>query len=321
MSPPLTEEPRAAGRRSLGPPLRHAKLDLLPILHELLRTRSVTRTARALGITQPAVSQALQRLRKTFGDDLLVPLGRDLQPTARAEALAAPLGAVLSEVQSLLTPASEFDAQTEPLQVVIATADYVSVLLAPILAQLCAIEAPGVVFDFTASGVRTADDLARVDFLLAPRAFGQTLGKRIGALPLWQDDVVCIAAAQNPAVPARVTAEEFRRLRQVGYQTNTTMPEKIRTLLHPTAVLETARVCSVPDYLVLGAIVEKTDCVALVPRKLATELVRSRALRMVELDYARKHLAIDAYWSLAASSRRGHSWCRNLLARAASRIA
>jgi hypothetical protein len=85
-------------------------------------------------------------------------------------------------------------------------------------------------------------------------------------------------------------------------------------------VLETARVCSVPDYLVLGAIVEKTDCVALVPRKLATELVRSRALRIVELDYARKHLAIDAYWSLAASSRRGHAWCRDLLARAASRI-
>src|SRR6185312_2866191 len=186
MSPPLTEEPRAAGRRSLGPPLRHAKLDLLPILHELLRTRSVTRTARALGITQPAVSQALQRLRKTFGDDLLVPLGRDLQPTARAEALAGPLGAVLGEVQSLLTPANAFDPRAEPLQVVIATADYVSVLLAPILAQLCAVEAPGVVFDFTASGVRTADDLARVDFLLAPRAFGHTLGKRIGALPLWQ---------------------------------------------------------------------------------------------------------------------------------------
>ncbi len=321
MRQPPNEEPRAAARRHLGSRLRHAKLDLLPILHELLRTRSVTRTARSLGITQPAVSQALQRLRKTFGDDLLVPLGRDLQLTARAEALAGPLHAVLGEVQALLTPASAFDPQAEPLQVMIATADYVSVLLAPILAQLSAVEAPDVVFDFTASGVRTADDLARVDFLIAPRAFGHTLGKRIGTLPLWQDDVVCIAATRNAAVPAGITGENFRRLRQVGYQTNPSMPERIRTLLQPTSVLETARVCSVPDYLVLGAIVEKTDCVALVPRKLAAELVRSRALRIVELSFANKHLAIDAYWSLAASSRRGHAWCRDLLARAAARVA
>jgi hypothetical protein len=59
----------------------------------------------------------------------------------------------------------------------------------------------------------------------------------------------------------------------------------------------------------------------LVPRKVANELVRWRDLRIVELNYANKHLAIDAYWTLTAGNRRGHAWCRSLLSRAAARIA
>jgi len=79
-------QPALAGERSLATRLKRNQLDLLPILHELLRTRSVSQTARSLGISQPAVSQALRRLRAAFGDALLVPLGRELQLTERATA-------------------------------------------------------------------------------------------------------------------------------------------------------------------------------------------------------------------------------------------
>jgi DNA-binding transcriptional LysR family regulator len=311
----------APAERSLAPRLKQTRLDLLPILHELLRTRSVTQTARSLGITQPAVSQSLQRLRSAFDDDLLVSLGRDLQLTDRAEALVSPLRGVLEHIDSLLRPSRPFDPTTEHLHVVITTADYVSVLLAPILAEISATEAPNLVFEFIEGGVRNADDLARVDFMIAPRAFGHTLGKRIGNMPLWQDDVVCIAAARNTAIPARITPEAFRRLRQAAFQRGAMVSDKVRKLLQPTSVLETRRVCTLPNFLVLGAVVDLADCVALVPRKLANELVRWRDLRIVELSYANKHLAIDAYWSLAANGKRGHAWCQSLLARAASRIA
>jgi LysR family transcriptional regulator, nod-box dependent transcriptional activator len=322
-TPRTLRQPAGTGgmvERTLVSRLKQTKLDLLPILHELLRTRSVTQTARSLGITQPAVSQALRRLRTMFGDDLLVSLGRDLQPTDRAEMLAEPVRQVLQQIDSLLRPASPFDAASEHLHVLITTADYVSVLLAPVLAEIAATEAPDVVFEFVQGGVRSIDDLARFDFLIAPRAFGRTLGKRVGTVPLWQDDVVCIAAARNTTIPSRITPEAFRRLRQVAYQTSPTITDKIRTLLQPTSNLETRRVCTLPDFLVLGAVVDKADCVALVPRKLAHELVRWRDLRIVELAYSDRHLAIDAYWSLAANGKRGHRWCQLLLARAAGRI-
>ena len=312
--------PAVAAERSLAPRLKRNQLDLLPILHELLRTRSVSQTARSLGISQPAVSQALRRLRTVFDDALLVPLGRELQLTERATTLAVPLQRALAELDALLRPQRPFEPTNEELHVVISTADYVALLLAPILAEIAATEAPGVVFEFVEGAVHNADDLSRVDFMIGPRAFGQTLGKRIGAMSLWQDDVVCIVAAGNRTIPTRITPEAFRQLRQAAFQRNPMVSERLRKLMQPTSVLETHRVCTLPDFLVLGAVVEKADCVALVPRKVANELLRWRDLRIVELAYAHRHLAIDAYWSLAADARRGHAWCRSLLARAAQRI-
>ena len=185
--------------------LHKVNLDLLPVLHELLRTRSVTRTAQSLGITQPAVSRALRQLRGAFDDQLLISAGRDARLTERAETLIAPLGRALGELDLLLKPAGPFDPATEAVHLVINTADYVTQLLAPILAEICAREAPHVVLEFTWTGTRTAEDLAKIDFMIGPRAFGETLGKKVGRLPLWRDEMVCIAAAANEAIPARLT--------------------------------------------------------------------------------------------------------------------
>lgn len=113
----------------------------------------------------------------------------------------------------------------------ILTADYVSLLLAPILAEICAREAPRVVFEFVSATPRRIDDLAGIDFLIASRAFGHALGKRVGALPLWRDEVVCLAAARNSAIPSSISPQAFRRLRQVAFQMNLDVPQRVRTLL------------------------------------------------------------------------------------------
>jgi DNA-binding transcriptional LysR family regulator len=149
---------------ALAARLRRINLDLLPVLHELLRTRSVTRTARSFGMTQPAVSRALRQLRAAFEDELLISLGRDTRLTERAEALIGPLQRALCEIDLLLRPANPFDPAIERAHLVITTADYVSLLLAPILAEICTAEAPQTVFEFVNAPMRTAEDLARVDF-------------------------------------------------------------------------------------------------------------------------------------------------------------
>ena len=306
--------------RELVVRLHRVNLDTLPILHELLRTRSVTRTARAFGMTQPGVSRILRQLRSTFEDQLLVPIGRGAQLTHRAEALVDPLHRALSEIGLLLDSTNPFDPAREAVHFVVTTADYVSLLLAPILAEICAIEAPHVVLEFTEARLRNPDELARIDFLIGPRAFGERLGKRIGSMPLWRDDIVCIAAEANRTIPSRISAEQFQQARQVGMKSDPRVPQDVRLQLQPTSAIETSLVCTTPNFLVIGAVVEQADCVALVPRKVAQELIRSRRLRIVELAYPHRRLMIDAYWSLAAGGKRGHAWFRGLLARAAKRL-
>ena len=306
--------------RELVARLHRVNLDTLPILHELLRTRSVTRTARAFGMTQPGVSRILRQLRSTFEDQLLVPIGRGAQLTHRAEALVDPLHRALSEIGLLLDSTNPFDPAREAVHFVVTTADYVSLLLAPILAEICAIEAPHVVLEFTEARLRNPDELARIDFLIGPRTFGERLGKRIGSMPLWRDDIVCIAAEANRTIPSRISAEQFQQARQVGMKSDPRVPPDVRLQLQPTSAIETSLVCTTPNFLVIGAVVEQADCVALVPRKVAQELIRSRRLRIIELAYPHRRLMIDAYWSLAASGKRGHAWFRGLLARAAKRL-
>ena len=311
---------QATGERELAARLRKVNLDLLPVLHELLRTKSVTRTAQSFNMTQPAVSRALRQLRGALDDQLLVSSGRTAHLTDRAETLAGPLARTLTELDLLLKPAGPFDPATEAVHLVINTADYVAQLLAPVLTGICAREAPHVVLEFTWLPTRNAEDLALVDFMIGPRAFGQTLGKRSGSLPLWRDEMVCVASAANRAVPARLTPAQFQAMRYVAFRRGLHVPQDVQIQIQPTSPLEVAPVCTVPNFLVLGAIVAQSDCVALVPRKVARALARAERLRIVEIAYPGKQLHIDAYWSLATNGRRGRAWFRDLLARAVAEL-
>src|SRR5687768_7550397 len=114
--------------RNLNSP--RADLSLLPALRLLLEERNVTPAAERAGMSQPSMSRALARLRRMFGDALLVKGPAGLVPTARAEALAAELPPVLSEVERLIRPPA-FDSATATERFVIVTADYVSFVFLP----------------------------------------------------------------------------------------------------------------------------------------------------------------------------------------------
>lgn len=300
--------------------LRRTNLDLLPILHALLRSRSATASARELGITQPAVSKALRQLREVFDDDLIVSRGRGARLTERGQALLDPLTRILSELELLLQPPRPFDPKTEKLRIVIKTADYVTVLLAPQLAKLCAAEAPHVELMFLEQGPTESPDRDQVDFFIMPRPLGRTLGKRVGHMPLWRDEMTCIVASEDTRWGEAISAAEFRSARQVVYQVGERSALARAGLIQPTSVLEVSPVCEVPNFLVIGAIVAEAHCLALVPRKLAQELARSRAIRLVAIDYPERRLDIDAFWTEPAGAKRGHAWFQTLLARAVANL-
>jgi DNA-binding transcriptional LysR family regulator len=119
------------------PRLADVDLNLLLALDALLRERSVTRAGAALGLSQPATSHALAKLRELFGDELLVRRNHDMEPTALAESLIAPLRDVLGDVEELLWRSRAFDPATADRELAIAMTDFVEATLVPgMLARL-----------------------------------------------------------------------------------------------------------------------------------------------------------------------------------------
>jgi len=120
-------------------------LNLLRVFDALMRERSVTRAGERIGLSQPAVSAALNRLRHLVGDQLFVRRGNDMVPTPRAEDLAAPVRSALAEIEKAFMGGARFDPATAERTFTFMGADYFSMRLMPELARRMAVAAPGIV--------------------------------------------------------------------------------------------------------------------------------------------------------------------------------
>jgi len=178
--------------------LLEAELHLLPVLAALLELRSSTLAAERLGISQPAVSRALARLRLRFGDQLFVKGARGLLPTARAEAMASPVAAVLVAAAALFSPATPFDPAREERVFRIATTDYGALAVLPGLLPGLMRDAPGVgveVAPLTRDAIRGIA-AGEFDFLL----YGDDdLPPACRTRVLFEDGYACMMREGHPA--------------------------------------------------------------------------------------------------------------------------
>ena len=171
--------------------LQKVDLNLLFYLDVLLREKNVTRAAEQLGITQPAMSNILRRLRSLFNDPLLVRSSEGMTPTERAR-----IREVLLDITTLLEPRTEFRPYSTSRVFRIMTSDYAEATLVPRLVKALRSEAPNVILDFlTPSDVSYRDmeqgrvDLAINRFNEIPQSFHQVL--------VWRDTFSCLLSADS----------------------------------------------------------------------------------------------------------------------------
>ena len=176
-----------------------ADLNLLVYLDVLLRERNVTRAAHQLGLSQPAMSNGLRRLRDLFEDPLLVRTSDGMAPTERAAELQPVVRELLATMDKALQPRSEFDAQNAKRVFRIMASDYAESTLLPRLLLRLRESAPGVTLDImTPSDVSFLDveqgkvDMAINRFDALPQSFHQKV--------IWQDDFACLMSADNPVL-------------------------------------------------------------------------------------------------------------------------
>lgn len=291
--------------------LRQFDLNLLVTLDALLSEHNVTRAAEQLHLSQPAVSVQLARLREFFGDPLLLPGARGMRPTARADELREPLRQALAALAQAVAPSSPFDPALSAHTWHAAAFDYSEfTVLLPALAGLRK-AAPGtrlaVVQTAPALVAKKAEqgdiDLA---FLIAAEA-PPDLRRR----PLFTERYVLAGRAGHPQLKRRPTLAQFCALEHVIVS-----PDAGGFLGATDTVLTglglTRRVAlSVPHFLFLGAVLESTDLVAMVPSR----LVRANpALQVVDAPLEVPGFEMLMLWHERVHRDPAHQWLREHIA-------
>lgn len=241
-------------------------LNLLKALDALIDTRSVTRAADRLGLSQPAVSGMLARLRDVFNDPLFLRTQRGILPTPRAEALAAPVKRMLTEIETLLQPAA-FDPATVQATVRIAATDYAQTAVILPLLRILRTQAPGLriaVQPVDAGAFPTQLESGQLDLaLVTPEMAPDTLRAR----RLFDENYICILREGHPAAD-NLDLDQFCTLDHAIMSHDGTRFRGATD--HALERLDRSRrvIATVPSFLVLIELVRQSDTIALVPQRL-----------------------------------------------------
>ena len=312
-----------------APNFRTLDLNLLRVFDEVMAERSLTRAARNLSLTQPAVSNALRRLRETLGDELVKREGQGMVPTPRALALWPTVRDALQQLQESLSP-SEFVPAQATSTFVLAMADATAAELMPGLIDVLEHEAPGVsmrVVPLTTRDPRRlldeeAADLAVGHFpaVLADLTARAQSGEAVAFSHerLYDGEYVCVMRKGHPLANGPFTLNRFCAARHMlvsfsgrpfGF-----IDESLASLGRKRQV-----VLTVNQFFTAGRVVANSNLLTVLPRHFVsvTGIADQLVLRPLPFDVSPVH--VDALWHRRSQQRSAHVWLRQAVVRAANR--
>jgi DNA-binding transcriptional LysR family regulator len=254
-----------------------ADLNLLVPLHALLEERQVTRAALRCGLSQPAMSRAFERLRSTFGDELLVRADGKFERTARAERLLCELRDLLPRLDIVLR--DRFEPTISPHTFRIASTEYAAAILLPKVLALLSVNAPRMQVDvvpWSVGGMETVE-AGRVDLALVGIHDCQSLENE----ELFADGFACLVAKSHPVTQKRLTLKTFLAYPHVEIKVTGDRTPYIDSLLTVHGVRR--RIVYRTQFPLSAALVTATSrMIYTTPRRLARVLVGTANLRIVD---------------------------------------
>lgn len=288
-------------------------LNLLVAFEAFYRERSVTGAGRRLGLSQPAASAVLARLRVTLGDELFVKTPRALEPTARAEALARPIADALAQLEAALLREDAFDPATAEMRFRVGAVDAVLALLLPLLVPRFVRAAPRATLDLRSIDPREAPaliDRGEIDLAICP----------VDAPPshLMQRDLFpipfVVAAGPDHPLPARPTLADLARhphvLVSFAGGTRTRLDDAMNAAGHQRRV---AVVLS--SFLAVPHTLATTDAVAVLPEPFARSLERAGRARCRPLPAEARgaELRMRLVWPARLARAASWRWLREMV--------
>ncbi|MEU6415340.1 LysR family transcriptional regulator [Microbispora sp. NPDC046933] len=299
--------------------LSNLDLNLLVSLDALLDQRSVTRAAQQLGLSQPALSASLARLRRHFGDELLTRVGNEYRLSPLAAQLKPRVRLALDGVERIFTAQPVFDPRESSREFSVLLSDYACAVLGNVLTELLGQEAPGArlrLMHNTPAAVDHAEQtLLTTDLLVVPHGFVTDLPHA----EVLRDRWVLVVSADNPDVGDTLTIEQIEAMPWVatyyGPTASTPAARQMRMLgIEPRVQVVTESFLTIPG-LVAGT------------RRIA--LLQERLVRLFSVDVGIRSLPcpfevgplVDAMWWHPVYDRNPeHAFFRDLLLRAAQQV-
>ena len=308
---------------------RSLDLNLLRVFDEVMAERSLTRAAHKLSLTQPAVSNAMRRLREAVGDELLVRSGQGVEPTARAMALWPPVREALAQLQESLAP-GRFDPATATSTFVLAMADATAATLVPALVEILEREAPGVairVLPLTTRDPRQLLDDEAADMavgyfpaVLADLTARAQSGDAVAfeSRRLYDGEYVCVMRQGHPLAHAPLTLDAYCEARHMlvsfsgrafGF-----IDEALASLGRERKV-----VITVNQFFTAGRVVCGSDLLTVLPRHFVpvTGIADALVQRALPLNVPPVH--VDALWRRRGPQQTAMTWLLQALARSSLR--
>ncbi|MFP5391193.1 MAG: LysR family transcriptional regulator [Gammaproteobacteria bacterium] len=286
-------------------------LNLLKLFDALVRERSVTQAGLRLGLSQPAASRALGRLRTMLGDRLLVRGRVGLELTPRGEALAGPVARLLDQARAIVAP-SVFDPAHAAGRITIAAHDHLGVLLVGALAARFACHAPALGLDIAqpvGDNVRLVEqgsaDLALGLFDAAPGSL-----YRRG---LYTDRFVCVVRRGHPGLQRGLSLQRYLGLRHVTVTISGVGDSAVDLALCAQGCTRQVAL-RVPHFLAAAMLVAGSDMILTLPERLARRLAPTLGLRVLELPLEVAPIAPAMIWHERLHRDPTHVWVREQLA-------
>lgn len=307
---------------------RTLDLNLLRVFDEIMAERNLTRAARNLAMSQPAVSNALRRLREALGDDLVRRSGHGVEPTPAAHRWWPAVHDALIQLHDTFAP-GEFDPPTARTRFTLTMADATAALLIPSMVAIFEREAPGVslrVVPLATSDPRslleTEDiDLAIGYFPAVMAAIADVEGsdealRQYGSERLYNSSYLCVMRRGHPLAEKSLTLDAFCEARHLlvsfsgrdfGF-----IDEALAAMNRRRTVILT-----VNQFFTAGMVVVNSDLLTVLPGHFIASTGMASALVLRPLPFPLPRVNVDALWHRRLVNRPGHSWLRDSIHRAA----
>jgi len=296
--------------------IRTLDLNLFVVFDALMQERHVTRAASRLGLSQPAVSAALRRLRETLGDPLLVRTRGGMRPTPRAEQIFSTVAQSLDSIQSVLQRGSSFSPRTTERAFTVMMSDIGEIVYLPRLIECLQREAPGVTLSIRRlARPRVHEDLASGSIDLAIGWIDRSGDLRREAL--FAEDFVCIVRPGHPRIRRKLTPAQFASewhlvvgRHDVGSDPFFRAADGDLERRLAGAARQRKIAVQVPHFLAVPNIIANTDLLCVVPRQLAEVYANLGQVRVVALPIKGDSFKVSQFWHKRANDDPGNAWLR-----------